>query len=175
MSGQVSQYGAQGSLNHLSGQAQILVQSTPPVWFPGMVWINSASSFSVNVWNGNSWVTGFGQRYLALLTADPVAGGVVNLADAGFFEVSTPGYSRQPVVFSSAAAQYPTSASNTGLITFGPMTASMTLGTQWVALVTGSSGTNGLFLFSWALPSPVQVQASQSIQVSPGTLVIDQA
>lgn len=175
MSGQISQYAAQGALNHLSGQAEVLVQGSAPTWFPGMIWVNSSSGYSVNVWNGSAWVTGFGTRYLALLTADPVAGGVVNLSDPGFFEVATSGYSRQSVTFSQAAASYPTTASNTALITFGPMSATMTLPTQWVALVTGSSGTTGLFLFSWALAAPVIVESSQSIQISAGQLVLDQA
>jgi hypothetical protein len=175
MSGQSSQYSVMGSLNHLSGQSEILIQGTAPVWFPGVVWINSSSGYSVNVWNGLAWVTSFGQRYLALLTADPVAGNVVSLQDPGFLEVQTAGYARQPVTFSQAAATNPTSTSNTGLITFGPMTATMTLPSQWIAMVTGSVGTAGLFLFSWSMVSPVQVSASQSIQVSAGQLVLDQS
>jgi hypothetical protein len=175
MSGQVSQYQAMGSLNHLSGQSQVLVQGTAPTWYPGVTWVNSSSGYSVNVWNGLAWTATYGQRWLALLTADPVAGGVVNLSDAGFSEVQTAGYARQSVVFSQASGTYPSTASNTGLITFGPMTATMTLPTQWVALVTGSAGTTGLFLASWVIAQGVLVNAAQSIQISPGQLVLDQA
>lgn len=175
MSGQISQYQAMGSLNHLSGQAEVLVQGTAPVWYPGVVWVNSSSGYSINTWNGQAWVTNFGQRWLALLTADPVAGGVVNLSDAGFSEVQTAGYARQTVTFGQASSAYPSTTSNVGLITFGPMTATMTLPTQWVAMVTGSAGTTGLFLASWVITQGVLVNASQSIQISPGQLVLDQA
>jgi hypothetical protein len=175
VSGQISQYQAMGSLNHLSGQAEILVQGTAPVWFPGVTWINSSAGYSINVWNGFTWVATFGQRYLALLTADPVAGGVVSLQDPGFLEVQTSGYARQPVTFTTASGTYPSTASNTGLITFGPMTATMVLPTQWVAMVTGSAGTTGIFLASWVIVQGVLVNASQSIQISPGQLVLDQA
>jgi hypothetical protein len=151
-----------------------VVQGTAPTWSPGLYWINSASGYSVNEWNGIAWVTA-GSRYLALLTADPVAGGVVNVSDAGFLECITPGYARQAVTFTAAATAYPTTSSNAALVTFGPMTATMVLPVQWVALVTGLSGTQGLFLFSWLLAQPVQVQASQYIQISPSTLIINQS
>lgn len=175
MSGQISQYQAMAQLNHLSGQAEVLVQSSAPVWYPGVVWVDSAASYQVMAWNGSAWTATAGQRYLALLTADPVSGGVVNLSDAGFLEVQTAGYARQSVVFSQASGTYPSTTSNNSLVTFGPMTATMTLPTQWVALVTGSAGTTGLFLASWVIVEGVEVNASQSIQISPGQLVLDMA
>jgi hypothetical protein len=177
MSGQIAQFGVQSALNHVAGQSEVLVQGTAPAWYPGVTWVNSALSYTVMTWAGAAgWIAPYASnRYLALLTADPVAGGVVNLQDPGWLEVQTSGYARQPVAFSTAANTYPTSTSNNALITFGPMTATMVNATEWVALVTAptSAGTAGLFLFSWALVAPVAVQASQSIQISPGQLVLD--
>lgn len=170
----MSQYGAQGSVNQLTGAVIPIVASAAPFWFPGLIWINSSGGYAVNEWNGSAWVLA-GTRYLALLTADPVAGGVVNISDPGFLEMTTPGYSRQLVTFGQTAAAYPTTTSNLGLITFGPLASTMTLPVQWVALVTGAAGTTGLFLFSWYLPASLEIQASQSIQISPGTLILDQA
>ena len=176
---QLAQIGDQSLVNHLSGVAAPVasVGSSPPTWFPGLYWYNTTAS-AFEGWNGTAWSTGaFGLRYLALLTADPVLGGAVNISDTGFVELTTTGYLRQSVAFNQASSSYPSQASNTSLITFGPMSISMVVPIQWVALVTTGptgepSNEAGFFLASWQLVAPVQVDASQSIQIGIGQLVI---
>lgn len=171
---QLAQFGDMSLVNDLAGVNLPFIQSaTPPApASPNIYWVNTGSGNALNQWNGSSWVTSPapGTRYLALLTTDPVLGGAVNISDAGFVELTTSGYARQVATFGTANAAYPAASSNTNLITFGPMTASMLAAVQWVAMVTSSSGTTGYFLASWSLAAPVQVNASQSIQVGIGQL-----
>jgi hypothetical protein len=178
---QLAQWGDMGLVNDLAGLTIPLVQSGTPgaPASPNIYWVNTGSGNAINQWNGTAWVTSPtpGTRYLALLTADPVntAAGtpVVNLSDAGFVELGVAGYARQIATWSSASAVYPSVSSNTNLVTWGPLSASMPVPAQWVALVTSASGTaTGYILASWQLVSGVQVGASQSIQLGIGQLVI---
>jgi hypothetical protein len=183
MTAQVSMYGDMSLVNHLSGYAIPVASATsaPPTWYPGVAWYNTSAS-EFYVWQGgppgsNSyWAAPAGQnvpgsRFIALLTADPVAGGAVNISDAGFIECATSGYSRQQVDFGPATTNYPSSASNTNVLTF-TMTSSMLVAVGWAALVTVSSGSTGLFLASWVLNQSYQVNVSQSIQVGVGQLIL---
>lgn len=175
IAGQISQYGAMAAANLMSGAVLPVVAAgtSPPTWKPGMLWYNTTTS-AWNQWNGSAWVSSPapGTNYLALLIADPVAGGAVNISDAGFIELSIGGYSRQTCAFGAASAGYPGVCANTAVITFGPITTTMSEPVQWIALVTSASGTSGYFMYSWALSTPVQVDASQQIQIGIGQLVI---
>lgn len=171
MAGQIAEFGAAALVNHLSGQAIPVVAASPPTWFPGLYWVDTSSGNAVKTWNGSAWITGAGSRFLALLSADPVAANAVNISD--LTEITTAGYTRQSVTFAKAALAYPSSAANTNLITFGPMTAGMVNAVQWVALVNVASGTSGYFQMSWLMPTAVQVNASQVIQIGVGALVIE--
>jgi hypothetical protein len=175
---QLAQYGDMGLVNDLAGLTVPVVQSTAPTWTPGMYWVNTTNNTTYQ-WmgtnTGGGWLSlGVGQRYLALLSTDPVLGQAVNITDPGFVEMNTLGYSRQIVTFSQATAVYPSTSANTNLITFGPMTTSMLAAVQWVALVTSSSivPTTGFFLASWNLTAPIQVNASQNIQIGIGQLLL---
>jgi hypothetical protein len=109
--------------------------------------------------------------YLALCTADP--SNAVLVSDLQ--EVTTSGYSRVEVTFNSPTASYPSVITNSNLITFGPMTANMTLGTQWVAMVTSASGTGGSLIYTWTLDTPQQVDATQEIAIAAGDLSVSQS
>lgn len=114
--------------------------------------------------------------YLALLTSDPStskAGGLPSVLVSDLVEVTTGGYSRAQVVFTSASAALPTVAQNTTTITWGPMTGDMLLPAGWTALVTSSAGTSGTLLFWWTLDTPEQASSSQEIQIATGELTID--
>lgn len=175
---QLAQYGDMGLVNDLAGLNVPVVQGTAPVWTPGMYWVNTNAGNAIEQWTGSTggWVTSPapGTRYLALLTADPVLNAAVNITDVGFSELNTVGYTRQIVTFSQATAAYPSTSSNTNLITFGPMGNSMLIPVQWVALVTSSSvnPTTGFMLASWNLAAPIQVNASQNIQIGIGQLIL---
>jgi hypothetical protein len=180
MPGQIGTYASIGALNQATGAVTVAasVVGSPPTWVPGLYWYNTTTP-ALEQWNGSAWTTtgittSSASRYLALLTQDPVANGVVNLSDSGFVELTTSGYARQAVSFTqlTSSATYPASTSNTGAITFGPMSATMTLAVQWVALVSVVSGTTGLFLASWASVAPITVDISQSIQIGAGSLVL---
>jgi hypothetical protein len=180
MPGQIGTFGSVGALNQLTGAVTVAASASgsPPTWVPGLYWYNTTTP-ALEQWNSSAWTTtgittSSATRYLALLTQDPVANGVVNISDAGFVECATSGYARQSVAFTqlTSAATYPATTSNTAAITFGPMSATMTLAVQWVALVTVVSGTTGLFLASWAAVSPITVNISQSIQIGASSLVL---
>lgn len=171
MAGQIAEFGAASIANNLAGTSIPVVAASPPTWFPGLYWIDTSSGNAVKTWNGSAWVTGAGARFLALLSADPVAASAVSISD--LTEITTSGYSRQSVTFAHSSTSYPSSLSNTNLITFGPMSAGMVNAVQWVAMVTVTSGTSGFFLMSWLMPAAVQVNASQVIQIGVGELVIE--
>jgi hypothetical protein len=173
VSGQVSQVGAQSLVNKIAGNVPPAVQSSAPTWIPGLDWVDTTSGATLKYWNGSAWIAGTSPRYVALLTASPFTsgpGGGYAQAITDLVELTTTGYSRQAVTFSNAGATYPSPGSNSGVLTFGPMTASMTLAAQWAALVTASSGTAGLLLYFWTLDTPQQVSVSQSIQMPIGSL-----
>lgn len=173
MPGEIAQHGAQDTINVLAGNAVPVVQGTAPaVWVPGQYWINSSNFYAVYEYNGTAWVAASGNRYLALLTADPTALPAVNITDLS--EVTTPGYARVNTDFSNATAAYPSTVANTGTVSWGPMTADMLVPALFVAMVTVATGTTGLYLFSWQLPSPQQVNTSQYIQVATGELSLSQ-
>ena len=183
---QAAQVADTGLVNTLSGYGAPVASAvgSPPTWFPGLIWYDTTNAV-FKQWTGNAGVGGTGTwvsspapgtRYLALLTADPVFNAAVNPQDAGFAELTTAGYARQAVTFTAATTAQPSLASNTAVITF-TMSSSMLVPVQWVALMTLSTtvvagAPYGQFLASWNLSAPVQVNASQSIQIGIGQLVL---
>jgi hypothetical protein len=161
----IAQTGAQLELNSLTGNAVPVVAGSAPTWIPGLYWINSSGGYSVNQWNGSSWVAA-GSNYLALLTADPTGQTTI----AGLTECGDSGYARIAVVWNNATAAYPSITANTSLLAFGPFTVNMSLGAQWLALVTVLSGTVGFLLNTWTLSTPQQVSATQTIDIAAGAL-----
>lgn len=165
---------AQACLNLVTGNAVPVVSSSAPAtWVPGQYWINSANSYLPYEYNGGSWVPASAVRYMALLTADPTQLPAVSISDLA--EVTTAGYARAVVSLSAATGNYPSVSTDTGTVTWGPMTADMLVPALFAALVTVASGTQGLYLFSWPLPGPQQVSVSQSIQVATSQLSLSQA
>jgi hypothetical protein len=171
-----------GLVNTLGGNSLPIIQSATPA-APSVFnqyWVNTTSGAVLNQWMpvsggaSGAWVTSPapGNLYIALLTTDPVAGGAVWLGDGGFTECQTAGYSRQLVDFTAPTAAYPSASSNTAVLTFGPMSATMIVPVQWAALVTSASGTGGYFLASWQLGVALQVDVSQSIQCGIGQLIL---
>lgn len=187
MPGQVAQWGAAYALNNFTHQSLPFVGAAAPgSWIPGQLWVNTSAGNAIYFYDGTSpynaahWAV-IGSLYLALLTGDPSTSGAggspaVNLSDLA--EDTTSGYARQVVTFSQItqanATLPPAAASNTGAITFGPYTANQALPVQWAALVTASSGTAGLLLYTWSLDTIEQVLTSQPIILPAGTLVLDQ-
>lgn len=106
--------------------------------------------------------------YLALLTA--------NFADdadlAVLPELTTPGYARQAVSWTTATNARPSSASNAAVVTFGPFTNDVTSPITHAALVTAQTGTSGQVLFKFQLDSPQQPAAGQALQIAIGKLSI---
>ena len=178
ISGQISQVGAQILANKLAGNVQPYIGTSAPTWVPGLDWINTTSGAVLYTYNGSSYVTGAQTEYIALLTASPFTsgggGGYAQLI-SDLVEVTTAGYARQAVTWTDAAASYPSPVSNSGVLTFGPMSASMALSAQWAALVTASTGTSGLLLYFWNLDTAQQVSVSQSIQIPAGNLSLSES
>lgn len=166
----ISQAGAQTQLNALTGYSAPIVASSAPAGFIGGYWINTSSGNSINEWTGTTWVTSV-LPYLALLTADP--SGLTTIA--ALAECTDSGYSRIAVTFGPASAAYPSVATNTGLLTFGPFSVNMSLPVQWIAMVSVASGTAGLLLNSWSISAPQQVQSTQTINIAASALQITQS
>jgi hypothetical protein len=163
----IAQAGAQTYINSITGVSIPVVASSAPTGVTGGWWVNTSSGNAVMSWNGTSWVAA-GNPYLALLTADPTGQSSIS----GITECSDSGYARVEVSFGAASAAYPSVASNSSLITFGPFSVNMSLPAQWLALVSVSSGTTGLLLDTWTLAVPQQVSATQTIDIAAGTLQI---
>lgn len=84
----------------------------------------------------------------------------------------TPGASNADWTYVSNG--YPATIANTNVLTW-TYSAAQALPVGWAALVTAASGTAGLLKYMWALPTPQQVQGSQSIQVGSGLLTLGQS
>jgi len=178
VSGQLSTVGAQILANKIAGNVPPFIGTSAPTWVPGLDWINTSGTPTLYSWNGAAWVSGALNRYVALLTASPFtsgpSGGNAELI-SDLVEVTTSGYSRQLAAWSNAAASYPSPVSNSGVLTFGPMTAAMTLAAQWAALVSAATGTTGLLYYYWTLDTPQLVSVSQSIQIPIGDLSLSES
>ena len=165
--------------NKVAGNVPPTIQTSAPTWIPGMDWVNTTSGAVLETWNGAAWVVGQATRYVALLTASPFTsgpGGGYAQSISDLVEVTTTGYARQVCAFANATAAYPAVSANSGILTFGPMTAGMVLAAQWAALLThASTGNTGLLLYSWQLDTPEQVAVSQSIQIPVSALSLAQA
>jgi hypothetical protein len=176
VAGQLSQVGAQELANKIAGNVPPALQTSAPTWIPGLDWVDTTSGATLKSWNGAAWVVGAPNLYVALLTASPFTsgpGGGAAQAISDLVEVTTTGYSRQVVDFVNASAAYPAPVSNNAVLTFGPMSAAMTLAAQWAALLTHApTGTTGLLKYFWTLDTAQQVSISQSIQVPIGNLAL---
>lgn len=168
--GQVSIYGAEVILNNIAGLNVPVVAGSAPTVKPGLWWIDTGSGNAVKRYNGSAWVVDTGNRYLALLTANP--SGATSLA--GITEVTTGGYARQLVTWGNPTAAYPSALVNTNTITFGAFTADMLVPAIYLAMVTESSGTTGNIDYAWSIPAQ-QVETSQNIQIAIGQLALSQS
>lgn len=104
--------------------------------------------------------------YLALLTAAP--GDATTIATMS--ELSTAGYSRQAVTWSTPSGD-PQATSNTAAITFGAFTADPPNVTH-LALVSAASGTTGDFLYYWTADTARDAATGDSISVAIGALTM---
>lgn len=106
--------------------------------------------------------------YLALCTG-PLTD-ALSVAAVAALEVTTTGYARQSVTWSSATAANPSVIANSGTITVGPFAVDMAVPAVYAALLTASTGTGGSYRAWWQLDAPMQALAGQSLQVSAGNL-----
>lgn len=189
MAGQATQDGAAYLANTIGGKAVPYIGTTAPsTWIPGQYWINGTT---INCYDPqtSSWVTGPYDLYMSLLVGDPTTSGpgggyIESISDASSIEDQTPGYLRQPVTFGVSTIAEPSVITNTNLLTFGPYTANQSASVQYTALMAipaadsasytplASTVLNGLLLYVWQVPNPVQVLATQSIQVAAGTFTL---
>ncbi|MFI6495886.1 hypothetical protein [Nonomuraea typhae] len=115
------------------------------------------------------WTTTF-SVYLALMTSSAPD----NVGLSSLPEVTTPGYSRQLALFSPATLSRPSTSSNSSVITFGPMTADMSVPATHVAMVTAQVGTVGDVLYIWQLDTTQQAVNGQALQIAIGKLTLSQ-
>ncbi|MEV4576032.1 hypothetical protein AB0K16_22580 [Nonomuraea jabiensis] len=108
--------------------------------------------------------------YLALMTSSVPD----NVGLSSIPEVTTAGYARQPVTFAAATLARPSVAGNSAVITFGPVTADMSVPATHVALVTAQVGTSGDVLYSWTLDTSQQAVNGQALQIATNKLTLSQ-
>jgi|GEM_PF-4916167 len=106
--------------------------------------------------------------YLALCTSLPPD----NVGLSSLPEVTTPGYARQKVTWGAASAARPSIASNSAVVTFGPVTDDMQVPATHAALVTAQVGTVGEVLFIWTLDQTQQAVNGQALQIAINKLTI---
>lgn len=103
--------------------------------------------------------------YIALLTTAPSDATTLGT----MVEVTTAGYSRQAVTWSTPASD-PRATSNSSTLTFGPFSADPP-NIPYCALVSASSGTTGDFLWFWTLDNARDAANGDSLTVASGALV----
>lgn len=122
------------------------------------------AGFALDAVTGRATVTSR-TTYLALLTAAPSDSTTLGTMT----EVTTAGYSRQAVTWSTPSGD-PRATSNSATLTFGAFTADPPNVTH-AALVSASSGTTGDFLWFWTLDNARDGANGDSLTVASGALV----
>lgn len=107
--------------------------------------------------------------YLALLTATVAD----DAAMTALPEVTTPGYARQAVTWGASTTARPSTTSNSAVVTFGPVTADMSVPVTHAVLVTVNTGTAGQILAKWQLDAPQQPVNGQALQIASGKLTLN--
>jgi hypothetical protein len=108
--------------------------------------------------------------YIALATALPTSPDTASLADFAANELTTGGYSRQAVTWSSPSGD-PSQISNSAAIEFGPFTADPPQVTHCFLCDT-STGTSGNVLAYWTLDTPRDASTNDYLRFAAGALTI---
>lgn len=108
--------------------------------------------------------------YLALLTVAPDD----TTTMANMVEVTTPGYARPACSWTGASLASPSVTANAALISFGALTADMTLPAVGLVLVTAQTGTTGQVRMWWTLDQAMQLLNGQTLQISANVLTMSQ-
>jgi hypothetical protein len=108
--------------------------------------------------------------YIALLTSSVPD----NIGLSSIPEVTTAGYARQLVTWSASTIARPSLTGNNAVITFGPVTADMSVPATHVALVTAATGTSGDVLYVWQLDTTQQAVNGQALQMAVNKLTLSQ-
>lgn len=110
--------------------------------------------------------------YGMLLTSAP--SDTTSLSSAASSELTTAGYSRQQITWSTPAlASGVPSTSNSAQLTFGPFTADPPNVTH-CGLTSAASGTTGDFIFYWTLDAAKDAAINESIQFAVAALVMQE-
>lgn len=108
--------------------------------------------------------------YVALATALPANPDTASLADFAANELSTSGYSRQAVTWSSPSGD-PSTISNSDVIEFGPFAGDPPQ-VAYCFLCTTSTGTSGDVLAYWTLDAPKNAESGEKLRFSAGNLTM---
>jgi hypothetical protein len=110
-----------------------------------------------------------GNVWLALLTAAPTD---TNLTMAAVTEYGGTGYARQVIAFGAASAAEPAVASNSGTITFGPITAGAGSAITHFAICDAVSGTTANIIATGALTSSRTPAVGDSLQAAAAAFTV---
>lgn len=108
--------------------------------------------------------------YIALGTALPSSPDTASLADFAAHEITTGGYSRQAVSWTSPSGD-PSEIENDAAIEFGPFTADPPA-VQYAFLTDTSSGTTGNVMAYWTLDAAVDAASGDTLRFAAGDLKI---
>lgn len=128
---------------------------------------DAGSNKALDAVTGRSTVSS-ATTYLALLTSAP--GDTTSLASLS--EYGATGYSRASVTWSSPSLNGSgvPETSNSGTVSFGPFTASVTGTITHAALVSAASGTTGSVLAWWELDASRTPSTNDSLEITAGNL-----
>lgn len=108
--------------------------------------------------------------YIALATAQPGTPDTATLADFAANEITTAGYARQAVSWTSPSGD-PSEIANNAAIEFGPFTADPPE-VGYCFLCTASTGTSGDVLAYWTLDTPRNAAVNDYLRFAAGALEI---
>ena len=120
---------------------------------------------AINAGIGNS-ESAIATKYLAMATALPTGPGTATLASFNAHEITTSGYSRQEITFSTPTGG---TVSNAGTVLYGSFSADPP-SLQYIWECDTSTGTTGNVVAYWTLDDPLDAASGDFIQFSPGDI-----
>lgn len=119
--------------------------------------------FALDIVTGRAAGPGARTMYLALIASGSAPTDATT--NATMVEISETGYARQAMAMTAPTAATPPSTNNTSLLTFGPVSGTMTTVT-YAALVSSASGTTGDFVAFWTLTTARTPVSGDSLQAA---------
>jgi hypothetical protein len=125
--------------------------------------------FALDIVTGRAAGPGARTMYLAIIASGSAPTDATT--NTTMVEISETGYARQACAWTAPTAATPPSTNNSAVLTYGPLTGTMTVAT-YAALVSSASGTTGDFVCYWTLTTPRTPVANDSLQAAIASFVM---